>query len=115
MPGSNIPPSPAEMRHARDEPTPGGGRAGAPGAHGVILMDRAGWHGATELVGPDPLALGLRPARAPELTPLETIWPLRRDPCLPRRVSAPYPHIVNPSCQPWNRLIDQPWIIMSIG
>ena len=78
-------PSPAEMRHARDEPTPGGGRAGAPGAHGVILMDRAGGHGAKELLGPDTLTLGLLPARAPELNPVETIWPFLRDTCVEGR------------------------------
>jgi hypothetical protein len=103
------------MRHARDEPTPGGGRAGAPGAHGVILRDRAGWHGATELVGPDTLPLGLLPARAPELNPVETLWPFLRDTGLSSRVFASSTDIVDPCCYAWNRLIDQPWIIMSIG
>ena len=42
-------------------------QAVAPGAHGVMLMDRAGWHRAKELVVPDNLTLVLLPARAPEL------------------------------------------------
>src|SRR4051812_47479096 len=49
-------------------------QAVAPGAHGVMLMDRAGWHCAKDLVVPDNLTLVLLPARAPELNPVETIW-----------------------------------------
>jgi hypothetical protein len=78
-------------------------------------MDRAGGHGAKELVGPDTLTLGLLPARAPELNPVETLWPFLRDTWLSRRVFASYTDIVDPCCSAWNRLIDQPWIIMSIG
>src|SRR4051812_43413775 len=44
-------------------------QAVAPGAHGVLLMDRAGWHRAKDLVVPDNLTLVLLPARAPELEP----------------------------------------------
>ena len=49
-------------------------QAVAPGAHGVMLMDRAGWHRAKNLVVPDNLTLVLLPARAPELNPVENIW-----------------------------------------
>src|SRR3954463_9608298 len=49
-------------------------QAVAPGAHGVMLMDRAGWHRAKDLVVPDNLTLVLLPARAPELNPVENIW-----------------------------------------
>src|SRR4051812_26832609 len=37
-------------------------QAVAPGAHGVMLMDRAGWHRAKDLVVPDNLTLVLLPA-----------------------------------------------------
>ena len=49
-------------------------QAVAPGAHGGMLMDRAGWHRAKDLVVPDNLTLVLLPARAPELNPVENIW-----------------------------------------
>jgi hypothetical protein len=49
-------------------------QAVAPGAHGVMLMDRAGWHRAKDLVVPDNLTLVLLPARSPELNPVENIW-----------------------------------------
>ncbi len=102
--------TPAMSRHRAEV-----AQAVAPGAHGVILMDRAGGPCAKELVGPDNLTLGLLPARAPELNPVETIWPFLRDTGLSSRVFASYTDIVDPCCYAWNRLIDQPWIILSIG
>src|SRR3954453_7483136 len=106
----------APMRHAGHEPAPGEvAQAVAPGAHGVILMDRAGWHRAKDLVVPDNLTLVLLPARAPELNPVENIWQFLRDNWLSSRVFASYRNIVDHCCDAWNRLIDQPWLIMSIG
>ena len=63
-------------------------QAVAPGAHGVMLMDRAGWHRAKDLVVPDNLTLVLLPARAPELNPVENIWQFLRDNWLSSRVFA---------------------------
>jgi transposase len=90
-------------------------QAVAPGAHGVLLMDRAGWHRTKDLVVPDNLTLVLLPARAPELNPVENIWHFLRENWLSSRVFGSYRDIVDHCCDAWNRLIDQPWIIMSIG
>jgi hypothetical protein len=90
-------------------------QAVAPGAHGVLLMDRAGWHCTKDLVVPDNLTLVLLPARAPELNPVENIWQFLRENWLSSRVFASYRDIVDHCCDAWNRLIDQPWLIMSIG
>src|SRR3954469_21166845 len=79
------------------------------------LADQAGWHRAKDLVVPDNLTLVLLPARAPELNPVENIWQSLRDNWLSSRVFASYAAIVDHCCDAWNRLIDQPWIIMSIG
>ena len=49
-------------------------QAVAPGAHAAILMDRAGWHRAKDLVVPDNLTLVPLPPRSPELNPVENIW-----------------------------------------
>jgi transposase len=51
----------------------------------------------------------------PELNPVETIWQFLRENWLSSRVFASYRDIVDHCCDAWNRLIDQPWIIMSIG
>ncbi len=46
----------------------------APGAHAVILLDQAGWHGSAELVVPPNMTLMSLPPRCPELNPVENIW-----------------------------------------
>ena len=68
-----------------------------------------------DLVVPDNLTLVLLPARAPELNPVENIWHFLRENWLSSRVFASYRDIVDHCCDAWNRLIDQPWLIMSIG
>ena len=40
----------------------------APGAHGVVPMDKAGWHTAGDLVVPENLSLVFLPPYSPELT-----------------------------------------------
>ena len=37
-------------------------------AHGVVLMDRAGWHSTDKLKVPENLTIILLPSRSPELT-----------------------------------------------
>src|SRR3954466_1597625 len=63
----------------------------------------------------DNLTLVLLPARSPELNPVETIWQFLRQNWLSSRVFASYRDIVDHCCDAWNRLTDQPWLIMSIG
>src|SRR3954463_5183614 len=90
----------APMRHAGHEPVHLAevAQAVAPGAHGVMLMDRAGWHRAKDLVVPDNLTLVLLPARAPELNPVENIWQFLRDNWLSSRVFGSYRDIVDHCC-----------------
>ena len=47
---------------------------GAPGAHAVLVLDGAGWHGAGDLVVPDNISLLTLPPYAPELNPIEYVW-----------------------------------------
>ena len=86
-----------------------------PGAHAVLIIDQAGWHTTGKLVIPHNITLMLLPPRAPELNPVENIWQFMRDNWLSNRVFRSYDDIVNLSCEAWNKLIDQPWKIMSIG
>ena len=85
------------------------------GAHGVLLLDQAGWHTTLKLKIPPNLTLLLLPPRSPELNPAENIWQFMRDNWLSNRVFKSYDDIVNLSCEAWNKLIEQPWKIMSIG
>lgn len=45
----------------------------APGAHAVLILDRAGWHTTAKLDIPANIILLPLPPRAPELNPMENI------------------------------------------
>ena len=49
-----------------------------PGAHAILLLDQAGWHGAKALKVPSNISLMPLPPRAPELNPQENIWQFMR-------------------------------------
>ena len=87
----------------------------APGAHAVILMDQAGWHMTGKLDVPDNISIIALPAKCPELNPVENIWQFMRDNWLSNRVFTSHDNIVDLCCEAWNKLIDQPWRIMTIG
>lgn len=87
----------------------------APGAHAVLLVDQAGWHTTPKLKTPDNITILPLPPRAPELNPVENIWQFMRDNWLSNRVFENYDQIVALCCEAWNKLVDQPWRIMSTG
>jgi len=87
----------------------------APGAHGLVILDQAGWHMSKALVVPDNITLLPLPPRSPELNPVENVWQYIRDNWLSNRVFGTYEDIVAHCCEAWNRLIDRPWNIMSLG
>jgi DDE superfamily endonuclease len=87
----------------------------APGAHAVLLVDRAGWHMSDRLVVPPNITLVPLPPRCPERNVMENVWQFMRDNWLSNRVFQSYGAIVDHCCDAWNRLVDQPWRIMSIG
>jgi transposase len=76
-------------------------------AHGVVLVDRAGWHGTDKLKAPKNLNIILLPSRSPELNPVENIWQYLRQNWLSNRVFEDYDAILKTGCQAWNKLIDQ--------
>jgi transposase len=86
-----------------------------PGAHAVLILDQAGWHVTPKLEVPANITLLFLPPRSPELNPVENVWQFMRDNWLSNRVFADYDDIVAHCCHAWNRLIDQPWKIISIG
>ena len=90
-------------------------QAVAPGAHAVVLLDRAGWHVSFKLKVPANLTLVPLPARSPELNPVENIWQFLRENWLANRVFASYSDILDHCCAAWNTLMDQPWRIMSLS
>jgi transposase len=87
----------------------------APGKHAVLLLDQAGWHLSRHLVVPETITLMPLPPKCPELNPVENVWQFMRDNWLSNRVFHSYDNLVDHCCEAWNRLVDQPWKIMSIG
>src|SRR5215467_10484711 len=85
------------------------------GAHAIILLDQAGWHGAKALVVPNNISLVPLPPRAPELNGQENIWQFMRQNWLSNRIFKSFDDIVDHCCYAWNTLIDQPWKVMSIA
>jgi transposase len=90
-------------------------RAVAPGAHAVLIMDQAGWHTTGSLNLPANISILTLPPKCPELNPVENIWEFMRDNWLSNRVFKSYDDIVDHCCEAWNKLINQPWRIISIG
>jgi transposase len=66
----------------------------APGAHAVLLLDRAGWHLSGKLAVPGNITLLPLPPRCPELNPVENVWQFLRENWLSNRVFRGYDDIV---------------------
>ena len=69
-------------------------------AHGVVLMDRAGWHSTDQLKVPKNLTIILLPSRSPELNPVENIWQYLRQNWLSNRVFEDYDASSRPVAKP---------------
>lgn len=86
-----------------------------PGAHAILVLDQAGWHMSDQVVVPANITLLPLPPKCPELNPVEIIWEFMRGNWLSNRIFVSYKNIVDHCCHAWNKLVDQPWTIMSIG
>ena len=84
-------------------------------AHAILIVDQAGSHTTGKLEIPSNITLLPLPPRSPELNPVENIWQFRRENWLSSRIFKSYEEIVEICSEAWNKLIDQPWRIMSIG
>jgi transposase len=90
------------------------GRAIAPGAHAVLVLDGAGWHTSQTLQPPDNITLLCLPPYSPELNPTENIWEYLRKNKLALRVFDCYDDIVDACCAAWTDLIAIPDRLASI-
>ena len=74
------------------------GRAVMPGAHALIILDKAGWHTTGKLKLPSNLTLVPLPPACPELNSAENIWQYLRQTYLSNRVFETYDAILD-ACQ----------------
>jgi transposase len=81
----------------------------------VLLVDQAGWHLSGELILPPNITLLLPPPKCPELNPIENVWQFVRDNWVFNPILRSYEDMLDHRSDAWNKLIIQPWRIMSIG
>jgi hypothetical protein len=87
----------------------------APARNPALLVDQAGWRLAGRLIAPPNITLIPLPAKCPELNPRENVSQFMRDNWLSNRLFKSFDDIVDHCCDAWNKLIDQPLRIMSVG
>lgn len=77
-------------------------RTVAEGAHAILVLDGAGWHGSKALCIPENITLLTLPPYAPELNPIETVWAYLRANKLAISVFETADDIVSRCCEAWN-------------
>ena len=77
-----------------------------PDAHGVLVLDNAGWHVAKALKVPDNITLLPLPPYSPELNPVERVWAYLRSHYLSNRVYTDYHHMLQSGTEVWNQLTE---------
>ena len=90
-------------------------QAVAPGAHAILILDKAGWHTTAKLTLPATITLMPLPPRCPELNPTENIWQYMRQNWLSNLVFDSYDQILDTCSEAWNKLVAAPETIKSIG
>lgn len=90
------------------------GRAVAPGAHAILVLDGAGWHTSNALTPPHNISLLCLPPYSPELNPVENVWEYLRKNKLALRVYDTYDTIVDACCNAWTDLVASPARLVSI-
>ena len=87
----------------------------APEQHAVLLLDQAGWYISERLTVPSNITIMTLPAKCPELNLQENVWEFMRDNWLSNRVFTSQDNIVDHCANAWNKLVAQPWRIMTLG
>ena len=99
----------AMNRHLREI-----GRAVARGAHGVLVLDGAGWHTSHALTLSDNITRLCLPPYSPGLNPVENVWEYLRQNKLALRIHDSYDAIVEACRTARNDLIAVPKRLASI-
>jgi transposase len=87
----------------------------APGAHGLVILDQAGWHTTAKLRVPGNLTLVLLPPASPELNAQENVWQYLRQTYLSNRVFDSYTAILDACQHAWQQLLAETGRIASIA
>ena len=90
------------------------GKAVAPGAHAVLVLDGAGWHKPEALDVPDNVTLLTLPPYSPELNPMENVWAYLRANKLAISVFDTVGDILDACCDAWNFFAENTEVVQSI-
>lgn len=91
------------------------GRAVAPGAHALLILDQAGWHTTRKLAPSGNITLVPLPPACPELNAAENIWQYLRQTYLANQVFADYTAILDACQNAWRKLLAEAGRITSIA
>jgi len=91
------------------------GRAVAPGAQALLILDKAGWHTTRKLELPGNVTLVPLPPACPELNAAENIWQYLRQTYLANQVFATYTAILDACQDAWRKLLAEAGRITSIA
>ena len=86
-----------------------------PGAHALVIMDRASWHTTPKLDLPRNITPVFLPSRAPELNPVENVWQFLRQNWISNRILETYDDILDVAENAWKNLTANPLFIQDIG
>jgi len=89
-------------------------QAVAPGAHAVVLMDKAGWHIAGDFVLPANLTPVFLPPYSPEFNPIERLGLYLKDNQLSHRVFVGTAEIIDACCDAWIGLLAETGRVRSL-
>jgi transposase len=91
------------------------GRAVAPGAQALLILDKAGWHTTRKLELPGNVTLVPLPPACPELNAAENIWQYLRQTYLANQVFDNYTAILDACQDAWRKLLAEAGRITSIA
>lgn len=79
------------------------------------MLGPAGWHVSERLTAASTIIIMSLPAKYPEPNPQENVWKFLRNDWVSNRVLTNYDNIVGHCADAWNKLVAQPWRIMTLG
>lgn len=82
--------------------------------HGVMVLDRAGWHTAGALEVPPNVTLVHLPPKSPELNPVENLWHYLRSHYWSNRLYKTWDDLSAAATDAWRRVCLVPELVMSV-
>lgn len=82
--------------------------------HGVMVLDRAGWHTSGMLEVPENVTLVHLPPKSPELNPVENLWHYLRSHYWSNRLYKTWDELKAAAVDAWRRVCLVPELIMSV-